>query len=165
MQFIQTVIDRMLQRMLPSDETKSLSEKLALLHRENWFSGASPPWFDGGIFVIELAERFGFNAPDTIPNFRECMRSLKTQTELLVLMAIEEIIPISTAAAECEFSQLNLVATNNLTASSISDILFIRLNEPPAALWDPSSTRSRKLREIIERLMAHEADYKETSYY
>jgi hypothetical protein len=104
---------------------------------------------EGEKLVSELAECFGFSARDIIPDFREYMRSSKSTKKCSALLTIEDIIPVSSAKAERGFSQMNLVATDtraNLTVSNISD-MFIRLNGPPAALWDPSSARSRWLRE------------------
>ena len=52
------------------------------------------------------------------------------------------IIPVGTSESERGFSQMNLIETdirNLLAVSTIADLLFIKLNGPPLALWKPKS--------------------------
>ena len=52
------------------------------------------------------------------------------------------LIPVGTSECERGFSQMNLIETdtrNSLAVTTIANLLFIKLNGPPLALWQPRS--------------------------
>ena len=62
--------------------------------------------------------------------------------DLKPLINILNLIPVGTSECERGFSQMNLIETdtrNSLAVTTIANLLFIKLNGPPLALWQPRS--------------------------
>ena len=52
-QFQQAIIDRLQQRLIVVDDSKSLSDQFDVLHNNTWPSDVSPPWADGKRLITD----------------------------------------------------------------------------------------------------------------
>ena len=93
--------------------------------------------------VVDLCKLLNFSSDksvDILADFTLFKKNKKMGKNLKSLYLTLQTYPLSSAACERGFSQMNLCHTdirNRLVTETISNLLMISINGPPIELWEP----------------------------
>lgn len=102
--------------------------------------------------IVYLCEKFDLNVSPTLTAFREftACGARYIPENLICLLNILNVIPISSAECERGFSQMNLICNDlrtSLLIENINNLLFINMNGPPIEKFNPIEYAKVWLRE------------------
>lgn len=112
-----------------------------VLDSKHWPDNVEKKLTFGEDEIRNMSIRFQLNERKMIHAFREYLIEKTLPDDLRPLINAIESIPISSSECERGFSQMNLIVTPNrasLLTTTISGLLFIRVNGPPLRCFDPS---------------------------
>lgn len=137
--------ERFYEELKKSIETRLLSEKdleladtIKVMDEKTWPQNV--PITFGETEIRKLASQFKLNERQLITGYREYLYSKVIPESLIPLK--ESINSIAISSSECErgFSQMNLIITPlraSLNISTVSSLLFLKINGPPLRLFVP----------------------------
>jgi len=141
-QFYQALVDSMSIRLLPSNE-RALCDAVNVVLPSDWPDTMQTEY--GEQDLKTLCRRFFMPYSSQLKQeFREFKDSKGLNVKQLMsrLVASVQTLPISTAACERGFSQMNIVCSDlrsSLTVAHMSSLMFIGIVGPPIHKWNPQS--------------------------
>lgn len=136
-QFYETLKNSIETRLL-SEKDFELADTIKILDQTNWPKDV--PVTFGENEIRKLASKFKLNERHIITGFREYLYSRVFPENLLPLKQAINSIAISSSECERGFSQMNLIITplrSSLNISTVSSLLFLKINGPPLRLFNP----------------------------
>ncbi|XP_050443891.1 uncharacterized protein LOC126847627 [Adelges cooleyi] len=130
LQFLQNLVDNMRQRLFKDHENSTMLEDLKVI--DEVFKTETDD-ARGEDEVKRVACRFGLSEFESVIDFR-------TRNAYSSLIKTLNILPTTTADCERGFSDMNLTITDlrtRLTIENVSDLMFIFINGPPIADFNP----------------------------
>jgi hypothetical protein len=138
-QYVQSVVDNISVRF-PDDE---LLRAGSALDPETWPTDEIEKAFHCDRELTQLAQLLDVDPVSAVNEFREYKNNVKkVGATLKELMCRVLIVPVSSAECERGFSQMNLDDTalrSRLQISTLSALIFIKVNGPPTKLFQPDS--------------------------
>ena len=152
-QFLQALFDNLSQRLnttiasrVVDDAAVSdfalLLDQIDTLNPLKWPTSVKVPWYDGESKLRKFVKRFGLGWEETLPEFREYVRSKgkSVPNRIIEIKRVINAIPVTSADCERGFSAMNLIMTssrNRLTIAHTSNLMFVKLVGPPISQFDP----------------------------
>jgi len=137
-QFIQAIIDNVTSRFPPA----TLMEAGAVLSPLSWPDDEDQKLLFGEAHVLRLAKLCHVDSREAVDDFRMYKNNTnRIGNALATLLKRVNIMPISSAECERGFSCMNLNNTDNrgsLSIDSLSALIFIKVNGPKRADFNPS---------------------------
>ena len=139
LQFHQALADNMQQRF-PSTEFLKAAQ---VLNKSSWPTNAVELALYGDNDIASLSKKLGFSSNDiaeVVFEFAMFKKKSSPGLKLTKVMELLAVYPISSAACERGFSQMNLQQTSlrsSLHVCTVSSLLMISINGPPLEYWNP----------------------------
>lgn len=140
-QFLQSLVDNMKSRLVPS-ESETVLKDLEIFDDEIISAEIGNDIRAREDEVRRLALRFRLNVRQCQRGFRAYADGEYKNAKILPLIKAVKSIPCSSAECERGFSAMNSILTeyrSNLTLTNVENLMFIRINCPPVALFDPTA--------------------------
>ncbi|XP_060871359.1 E3 SUMO-protein ligase KIAA1586-like [Metopolophium dirhodum] len=130
LQFLQNLVDRMRQRLFDDSKNKTMLEDIQVI--DEVFKVATND-AKGEDEVKRVSRTLGFSEFESVVDFR-------SRNVFSSFMKALNILPTSTADCERGFSDMNLTITDlrtRLNIENVSDLMFISINGPSVADFNP----------------------------
>lgn len=127
-----------IETRLLHEKDVELAETFKVMETRNW--PKEVPITFGEEEMRTLALKFKMNERQLITGFREYIYTKTIPDSLIPLKRSIDSIAISSSECERGFSQMNLIITplrSSLNISTVSGLLFIKINGPPLRLFNP----------------------------
>ncbi|XP_050058213.1 E3 SUMO-protein ligase KIAA1586-like isoform X2 [Aphis gossypii] len=141
-QFLTSLCTNLNSRLLETNEEEScILNDMQILNEHTWTCTVENIRF-GEDEIKRLTNRFLLNTDNAIQGFRKYINNKIINDELKELDILIKTFPVSTAECERGFSQMNLICSDlrsRLSVTNISSLMFININGPPVAIWNPTN--------------------------
>lgn len=137
-----SICNNLRSRLLETNEEESfILNDMQILNERTWPSAVENIKF-GEDEIKRLTKRFLLNSDNAIQGFRKYIDNKIINDDLKELDILIRTLPVSTAECERGFSQMNLICSDlrsRLSVTNISNLMFININGPPVAIWNPTN--------------------------
>lgn len=147
-QFLRSLVDNMKSRLVPSGSETVLKD-FEIFDDENISAEIGNDFRAREDEVRRLGLRFRLNVRQCQRGFRAYFDGEYNNAKILPLTKAVKSIPCSSAECERGFSAMNTILTecrSNLTLTNVDNFMFIRINCPLVALFDPTTYVEKWLR-------------------
>jgi len=142
-QFLTSLCNNLQSRLLETNEEESfILNDMQILNESTWPTSADENIRFGEDEIKGLTKRFILNTDNAIQGFRKYIENKIINDELKELNILIRTLPVSTVECERGFSQMNLICSDIrsiLSVTNISNLMFININGPPVAIWNPTN--------------------------